>query len=571
MKNENNVLKYKIIFGFALICILLFSSCSDLLNDTINGDQGIIRIDFAQGNARSVFPLMVFDRFEYLFTKTGETIAVEKFPDDNGLFTLDVGDYTVEVLAYTDNNTLAASGVSAQFSVGLGHNAIVNVLLSSVISVGQGQFNYTVTYPAGAVAQITLQRWPDMSNVTLNPVSQGNGITQTLNNLGSGSYLLTIRATKDGATSGISEAIHIYPSFTTEYRKDFIEKDFLSIPISTAAELNAIRNNLSGNYKLVNDITLSGNWTPIGTVLNLFTGVFDGDGYTISGLTINSSNYEVGLFGIIGSAGIVKNLGLLNVNINNNSKLMVSGTGGVVGINVGIVQNCYVTGIVTGLGYTGGIAGDNSAGLIQNCYTKVNVTGRDTGGIVGHNSTSGIVKNCYSIGDVINNNNSNGWSGGIVGNNDGSVFNCYSTGSVFGDTLTGGIVGSNYFDGSNINCVALNPKVVRLEGDYPVYGRVVSSASISSPFNNFVSNNYGRFGMIVIATSITSGNHNDRHGANVTTSQAVTQAWWNAPSAGWHESSPWDFVNVWYPADGTKLPTLRNMPGGNTQNPVIQF
>jgi len=587
MKNDNKAQKYTKIFVIALIGVMLLTACSNMFNDPINGSEGKVRIELTQGNARSVFPLMVFDRYEYFFTKIGETIPVEKIPDGGGLFTLDIADYTVEVLAYTDNDTLAARGVSAQFSVNPGSNVTINVPLSSAISVGQGQFSYTITYPLGT-AEVTLQRWSDMSSITLAPVSQGNGISQTLNNLESGSYLFTVKIIKDELIAGISEAIHIYPSITTEYRKDFSDNELLVIPISTAAQLNAVRNNLVGRYILVNNIDLSGNWTPIGTSANPFTGIFDGNGYTISGLTINSNNISpVGLFGDIGSSGIIKNLGLINVNITNNNQYGTAGgivgwnygivqncyvtgivtgaeyTGGIVGVNRGTVQNCYVTGIVTGA-ESGGIVGSNWEGLVQKCYSNVTVTGSMVGGIVGYNRSNSIVQNCYSMGDVINN-SSSGWSGGIVGNNSGPVLNCYSTGSVYGITLTGGIIG-NHGLGILINCVALNPKVIRLEGTYSVYGRVVSSTSTGS-----ISNNYGRNGMIVITTSITTGNHNDRHGANVLIEQAVTPGWWNAPAAGWDASSPWDFVNVWHPADGTRLPTLRNMPGGNTQNPVIQF
>jgi hypothetical protein len=564
MRNENKVLRYNKFFGIILVCVLLFTACSNMFNDPISGDQGKIIIDFAQGKERSIFPLMVFDRYEYLFTKAGETAVVEKFPDSNGMFTLDVGNHTVEVLAYTNNNTLTARGISAQFTVGTGQNAAVYVPLSSAIPVGQGQFSYTITYPIGTVAQVTLQRWSDMSNITLTPASQGNGIYQTLNNLVSGSYLLTVRVNRDGLVTGISEAIHIYPSLTTEYRKNFTENDFLVIPISTDAELNAIRNNLSGSYILVNDIILSGNWTPIGTSTNPFTGVFDGNGYTISGLTINSTSGRVGMFGQVGLGGIVKNLGLINVNITGGGT--VGHTGGIVGNNSGTVQNCYTTGSVSGSGTSvsgiGGIVGVN-LGIVQNCYSMSTVTGIDSvpvGGIVGSNNETGIVRNCYSTSDFIGNSR---YAGGIVGYNfRGTVENCYSTGDINSSFTAGGIVG--YDLGTTIvkNCVALNPRVFSLDG---------SSGRIQPYTSGTLTNNYGRNGMIVKTTPITTGNHNDRHGANVTTEQAVTQDWWNAPTAGWDTTSPWDFTNVWYPADGARLPTLRNMPGGNTQNPVIQF
>jgi formylglycine-generating enzyme required for sulfatase activity len=169
---------------------------------------------------------MIFDRYEYFFTKAGDTTAVEKTPDSNGIFTLDAGDYIVEVLAYSDNE-LTAKGISTQFSVSPGHDATVEVLLSSAIPTGQGQFRYIIMYPEGVVAEVILQRWSDMSYITLSPIHLGNGISQTVDNLESGSYLFSviIRKGESFFTSGISEAIHIYPSLTTEYKKDFSNED----------------------------------------------------------------------------------------------------------------------------------------------------------------------------------------------------------------------------------------------------------------------------------------------------------------------------------------------------------
>jgi len=195
-------------------------------------------------SARTVLPSTVFDKYVYTFTKAGGTTGIVKAPDDDGFFTLEVGSYTVAVQAYIGTKepyTLAASGVSPQFSVGPGSNAPVRVPLSEVAAATVGKFSYTITWPAGSTAEITLQKWPELNTIALNPVNvtQGNGKTQTLE-LGAGSYLLTVLVSKSGLYAGISEAVRIYPSLSTVYTKDFVDDDLLQIvaPILTLTEGN---------------------------------------------------------------------------------------------------------------------------------------------------------------------------------------------------------------------------------------------------------------------------------------------------------------------------------------------
>ncbi|WP_461255315.1 beta strand repeat-containing protein [Treponema sp. R80B11-R83G3] len=183
MKN----MKYGITFGIALVCAMLFTAC-DNVTDTpeiqkpVESGYGRISISFtgedfapetAEPNmAKTVLPQTVFDKYVYTFTKTGET-GVEKEPDSNGYFTLEVGNYTVAVQAYigtTEPYALAASGESAQFSVGSGSNTKVSVPLTRVTAETEGKLSYTITYPVGAEAVISLKKWSDMTNVPLNPV-----------------------------------------------------------------------------------------------------------------------------------------------------------------------------------------------------------------------------------------------------------------------------------------------------------------------------------------------------------------------------------------------------------------
>ena len=199
---------------------------------------------------------------------------------------------------------------------------------------------------------------------------------------------------------------------------------------------------------LMENITLNSNeeWEPIGNEEHLYTGTFDGNGKTISGLYIDSSTNDQGLFGCLDQGGTVKDLSVSGnvsgdmyvggvVGYNNGGTVTgctfsvsgkVSGSnhvGGVVGSNSGTVENCYNTGSVKGSGiYVGGVVGNNG-GSVTNCYNTGEVSGTYVGGVVGWNSSgdsSASVTNCYNTGTVTGNR-----VGGVVGYNISSVTNCY--------------------------------------------------------------------------------------------------------------------------------------------------
>ena len=170
---------------------------------------------------------------------------------------------------------------------------------------------------------------------------------------------------------------------------------------------------------LLDDIDLSSfeNWTPIGTENKPYTGTFDGNGCTIKGLTIKSTDDFIGLFGYVGEGGCVQNVALEGGSIKGSSYV-----GGVAGyIYLGTVSNCYNTGDVTGSGnYVGGVVGRNH-GTVSNCYNTGDVEGKDlVGGVAGYISL-GTVSNCYNTGAVSGNDR----VGGVAGNNRGIVLNCY--------------------------------------------------------------------------------------------------------------------------------------------------
>ena len=239
MKNKNYIT-----FGILFVCAVFITACNDMMEpidfqEPVENGYGKIAVNLRENEGRTVLPSNVFDKYVYTFTKTGETTGVERTPDNDGFFTLEIGNYTVAVRAYIGNAepyTLAANGISSQFSVGTGSNNPVAVRLSKVAAGAEGKFSYTITYPVGAAAEITLQKWPGMTNVTLNPVAQGNGKTQTLQ-LETGSYMLTVLISKDELYAGISEAVHIYPSVTTTYTKNFGDNDLLAFVPITSAEI----------------------------------------------------------------------------------------------------------------------------------------------------------------------------------------------------------------------------------------------------------------------------------------------------------------------------------------------
>jgi hypothetical protein len=270
MKN----MKYSVLFGIALVCTILFAAC-DTITDTpeiykpVKNGYGRISITLTgEEAARTVLPSMVFTHYVYTFTKTGGSGAV-KTPDNEGVFTLEVGSYTVEVQAYigdTEPYTLAASGVSSPFNIGSGSNEPVKVRLSGVNTTAQGKFSYTITWPENIIeAAINLQKWPDMETIPLPLVAlpSGNGKTQTLQ-LDAGTYLLSVIISTGDLYAGINEAVHIKSSLTTVYTKDFVDVDLIAVipPLSSDYTISGTGTLFyDGNAKTVS-VTRKANTSP---------------------------------------------------------------------------------------------------------------------------------------------------------------------------------------------------------------------------------------------------------------------------------------------------------------------
>ena len=208
------------------------------------------------------------------------------------------------------------------------------------------------------------------------------------------------------------------------------------------------------NITLDKNIDLTGkDWTPIGTSFdNSYTGTFDGGGHTITGLTITTKDQFVGLFGYLNRAGTVKNVVMEGIQITSNHGS--SQAGGVVGFSRGTIENCSVSGSVSGTVYVGGVVGVQIGGSITGCSSSATVKGTvDVGGVAGQTNSSATLTACYATGNVIieMDPKKNIAGGSLVGMNAGSsLLACYATGNVTstgsstGYVHIGGFLGDNY-------------------------------------------------------------------------------------------------------------------------------
>ena len=239
--------------------------------------------------------------------------------------------------------------------------------------------------------------------------------------------------------------------------KGYIIEDDGSYTVTSADGLMNIAELVNGgksdiNITLDTDIDLTGkDWTPIGTDYdNSYKGTFDGGGHTITGLTITTKDQFVGLFGYLNRAGTVKNVVMEGIQITSNH--MFGNTGGVAGFSWGTIENCSVSGSVSGTKCVGGVVGAQKAGSITGCSSSATVKGTvDVGGVAGEKW--GSMTACYATGNVTLEIDSpkNLSGGGLVGFNGGSsVLACYATGNVTstgsstGNVHIGGFLGDNY-------------------------------------------------------------------------------------------------------------------------------
>ena len=208
------------------------------------------------------------------------------------------------------------------------------------------------------------------------------------------------------------------------------------------------------NCTLTADIDLTGkDWTPIGTDYdNSYKGTFDGGGHTITGLTFTTNDEYAGLFGWLNRAGTVKNVVMDGIQITCNHRLGYAG--GVAGFSWGTIENCSVSGSISGTVSVGGVVGAQRDRSITGCSSSATVKGTlNVGGVAGQTSFGATLTACYATGNVIIeiDRTQNISGGGLVGFNDGiSLLSCYATGNVTstgsgtGNVHIGGFLGDNY-------------------------------------------------------------------------------------------------------------------------------
>ena len=250
-----------------------------------------------------------------------------------------------------------------------------------------------------------------------------------------------------GGESGAAELGYIYDSNTKTYT--VYNADGL------LAWNEAAQKDRSINCTLTADIDLTGkDWTPIGTDYdNSYKGTFDGGGHTITGLTFTTNDEYAGLFGWLNRAGTVKNVVMEGVQITSN-QIYGGSIGGVVGSGWGTIENCSVSGSVSGTVYVGGVVGVQIGGSITGCSSSATVKGMvDVGGVAGQTNSNATLTACYATGNVTLEiaPKKNIAGGGLVGMNAGSsLLACYATGNVTstgsstGYVHIGGFLGNNY-------------------------------------------------------------------------------------------------------------------------------
>lgn len=309
------------------------------------------------------------------------------------------------------------------------------------------------TYEKGTVVQGSQEGWIEMKRCEY--TENGATITCWEANVVPGYTITKLQANgteERNLSAAITPEAGKFYNITLNKDKGYTDDGQGNYTVTSAEGLKNIAKLVNEEWKLGINITLTADidlkgidWTPIGKDDNkAYTGTFDGNGKTITGLTVTGSNRYTGLFGFI--KGTVKNVVLTEVNI-------TSGTfvGGVAGWSFGgNIENCSVSGSVSGSSGSdvGGVVGYQQVGSITGCSSSATVKGTErAGGVVGvTNGGTTPLTACYATGNVTveNDGTSNAWAGGIVGmNGTGTLIACYAAGNVSGN-IVGGAVGVNY-------------------------------------------------------------------------------------------------------------------------------
>lgn len=324
-------------------------------------------------------------------------------------------------------------------------------------------YTYTqCTYEKGTVVQGSQEGWIEMKKCEY--TENGNATTCWEANVVPGYTITKLMANHDSKertlSSGITPVAGKFYNITLNKDKGYTDDGQGNYTVTSAEGLKAVADianngNLDINITLTADIDLKGiDWTPIGIDYNhRYTGTFDGGGHTITGLKITGNDQYAGLFGHIGSGGKVMNVKLEGVQIESDNEMSV--VGGVAGYSRGTLENCSVSGSVSGSGkngFVGGVVGYQNGGFLTGCSSSATVNaGGIAGGVAGTSDLGATLTACYATGDVTLESSGTGsyYAGGVVGsnNNSSTLIACYAWGSVSGSgsgtIYVGGVTGSN--------------------------------------------------------------------------------------------------------------------------------
>ena len=398
------------------------------------------------------------------WSDTGEHTVTAWYPATGG--TLDLSDQS-QSLAYLLYGT-GSGNYQTQVTLNFTH-ALAKVRVTPTDdALGEVQslqlYTYTqCTYEKGEVVQGSQEGWIEMKKCEY--TENGATITCWEANVVPGYTITKLRANgteERELSSGITPVAGKFYNITLDKDKGYTDDGQGNYTVTSAEGLKAVADianngNLGINITLTENINLTDmDWTPIGKDDNkAYTGTFDGNGKTITGLTVTGSNEYAGLFGFIGPGGTVQNVVLEGVQITSDNS---SGyAGGVAGYCYrGTLENCSVSGSVSGSGSSsdvGGVVGYQLVGSITGCSSSATVKGMNrAGGVVGVTNNGATLTACYATGDVTveNDGTSYACAGGVVGMNGGNstLTACYAAGNVSGKgsgTIhVGGAVGENY-------------------------------------------------------------------------------------------------------------------------------
>ena len=403
------------------------------------------------GSAEAEIPLYWSD--------TGEHTVTAWYPATGG--TLDLSDQS-QSLAYLLYGT-GSGNYQTPVTLTFTHQLAKVRVTPTGDALGEVQslqlYTYTqCTYEKGTVVQGSQEGWIEMKKCEY--TENGATITCWEANVVPGYTITKLQANgteERNLSAAITPEAGKFYNITLNKDKGYTDDGQGNYTVTSAEGLKNIAKLVNEEWKLGINITLTADidlkgidWTPIGKDDNkAYTGTFDGNGKTITGLTVTGSYKYAGLFGDIDENGTVKNVVLEGVQITSDNS---SGyAGGVAGDSWGTIENCSVSGSVSGTTFAGGVVGSQWGGSITGCNSSATVKGVIfAGGIAGETNSGASLTGCYATDDVTveNDGTNNSHAGGVVGYNGGGTLTaCYATGSVTGSgsgtIYVGGVTGSN--------------------------------------------------------------------------------------------------------------------------------